>query len=289
MCGGGPDGVSTQPGKLHFKPAGWLRMIALAIDKVGFQTASGATLLEDASFELPKGAILAIAGPNGAGKTTLMGMLAGVVKPTAGEVVVEGQSLNAMTALHRARTIALVSQHGNPDGRLTVRDYVALGQMPIWSEHARADHRDALARVLDLTQLSEKADAAMASLSGGERQRAHIARALAQRPKVLLLDEPTNHLDPEAKGRMLSLISSLGITVAMVVHDLVLIPEFTSHTALVHAGRLIAFGPTAEVLTPKAVLNTFGVEYLLLPHADRQVPALDIRKSTVSLQKGNTL
>lgn len=263
-------------------------MIALTIDKLGFQTASGVTLLEDASFALPKGAILAIAGPNGAGKTTLMGMLAGIVSPTAGEVTVEGQSLTSMTALNRARTIALVSQHGNPDGRLAVRDYVALGQMPIWSEHARADHADALVSVLDLTQLAEKAAAAMSSLSGGERQRAHIARALAQRPKLLLLDEPTNHLDPEAKGRMLSLIASLGITVAMVVHDLVMIPEFTTHTALVHAGRVTAFGLTAEVLTPAAVLETFGVEYLLLPHADRQVPALDIRKSTVTLQKGTT-
>jgi len=261
----------------------------LQANRVGFQTSAGARLLYDVTLDLPKGTTLAIAGPNGAGKTTLMGLLSGMLRPTEGEVLFDGQSLSGMSAQERARRIALVSQHSNPDGRLTVRDYVALGQMPIWADHGRAAHEMALARVLEMAHLSDKADSLMLRLSGGERQRAHIARALAQRPQLLLLDEPTNHLDPDAKGRMLSLIASLGITVVMVVHDLVMIPEFTSHTALINAGRLAAFGPTAEVLTPAAVQATFGVEYLLLKHGDRHVPALDIRKTKVQPVKENTL
>ncbi|MEM9797143.1 MAG: ABC transporter ATP-binding protein [Pseudomonadota bacterium] len=239
-------------------------------------------LLRDAELRLSHGATLAIAGPNGAGKSTLMALLAGILTPTEGTIEIGGLPLASLSGQDRARRIALVSQHANPDGRLTLRDYVGLGQLPIWAEHGPDVHRAALDHVLDLTQLLTKAAHPMARLSGGECQRAHIARALAQRPELLLLDEPTNHLDPDAKGRMLSLVASLGITVVMVVHDLVLIPEFASHTALVQDGRLTAFGPTKDVLTPKAVSTTFGVDYLLLAHGDRKVPALDIRRTDPS-------
>ncbi|MEO1292461.1 MAG: ABC transporter ATP-binding protein [Pseudomonadota bacterium] len=263
-------------------------MMRLVVESVGFTAENGTRLIANASFALEPGARLAIAGPNGAGKTTLMNLLAGVVTPTDGRIRFDGADLATLPAHDRARRIAFVSQHGNPDGRLGLRDYVALGQMPIWADHGPAEHADALDGVLEMTGLSAKSVAPMAHLSGGERQRAHIARALAQRPQLLLLDEPTNHLDPDAKGQMLSLTASLGITVVMILHDLVLIPEFASHAALVHGGRLTAFGPVDEVLTPIAVRTTFGVDYLLLPHGARQVPALDIRNTNVQ-QKGPTL
>ena len=120
-------------------------------------------------------------------------------------------------------------------------------------------------------------------VSGGELQRAFIARALAQRPRLLFLDEPTNHLDPDAKGRLLSLIAALGITVVMVVHDLVMIPEFATHVALMKDAHLTAFGTVSNVLTPQSVRETFGVDYLLLPHAGRYIPTLDIRKTEITL------
>ncbi|MCL6285958.1 ABC transporter ATP-binding protein [Ruegeria sp. 2012CJ41-6] len=236
-----------------------------------------------ADFALDRGAILAIAGPNGAGKSTLMRLLAGTVAPTSGSITLDGQQLSEIKLDERARQIAFVSQNEVPDGRLQVRDYVELGQMPIWHEYSRDDHKNALDQVLKLAQLEDKADFPIACLSGGERQRAHIARALAQRPRLLLLDEPTNHLDPEAKGRILSLISTLGVTIIMILHDLVLIPEFASHVALMKNGRVSQFGLTDDVLTSQAVRSTFGVDYLLLPHGSRCVPVLDIRKTPVPL------
>ncbi|MEM7599626.1 MAG: ABC transporter ATP-binding protein [Pseudomonadota bacterium] len=239
--------------------------------------------MEDVSFDLGHGATLAIAGPNGAGKTTLLQLLSGLVAPTSGEIWVNGAALASVKPYDRAQQIAVVGQHANPDDRLRLRDYVALGQMPIWAAHSAAEHADALDEVLSLTRLNDLQNQTMAQLSGGECQRAHIARALAQKPKLLFLDEPTNHLDPDAKGRLLSLVAGMGITVVMVVHDLVMIPEFASHVALMKDARLTAFGPAAEVLTPQTVRETFGVEYLLLPFDGRQIPALDIRKTEIQL------
>ncbi len=240
---------------------------------------NGDVLLQGTSFELQEGAILAIAGPNGAGKTTLLNLLCGAEDLALGDVTVGGQSLRHMSAKERARTIAVVSQQELPDGRLLLRDYVSLGQIPIWADRSADEHAAELARILDMTSLTALADKQMAILSGGERQRAHIARALAQNPSLLFLDEPTNHLDPDAKGRMLSLVADLGITVVMIVHDLVMIPEFATHVALMKSSCLTRFGPVSEVLTPQAVRDTFDVDYLCFHHEGRMIPALDIRRT----------
>ncbi len=255
----------------------------LVAEKLRYKAANGSALVEDISFGVDEGAILAIAGPNGAGKTTLLRLLSGSEAPTDGDVLICGRNLKQLTATERARMIAVVSQQEQPDGRLFLRDYLALGQIPIQADRSSQEHADDIKRILRLTGLTELADIRMAVLSGGERQRAHIARALAQNPSLLFLDEPTNHLDPDAKGRMLSLVADLGITVVMIVHDLVMIPEFATHVALINAAELAGFGPVNEVLTPANVQDIFGVTYLHLAHQGRLIPVLDIRKNEMSM------
>ncbi len=257
-------------------------MSFLVAENLEYYALNGDVLLRETSFALEEGAILAIAGPNGAGKTTLLNLLCGVAKLALGDVRIQGQSLRKLSSLERARRIAVVGQQEMPDGRLQLRDYVALGQIPIRADKSAEALQTDLQRVLDTTELSHLAGKQMAKLSGGERQRAHIARALAQNPSLLFLDEPTNHLDPDAKGHMLSLVAELGVTVVMIVHDLVMIPEFASHVALMKNAQLTAFGPVAEVLTPDRVRETFGVDYLCFQHEGRVIPALDIQKRTLS-------
>lgn len=262
---------------------------ALTAQDVSRIASNGTVLLQDASFTLEEGSILAIAGPNGAGKTTLLDVLSGITDPTNGNVLLGNRSLKQMPAADRARQIAVVGQQDVPDGRLTLRDYVTLGQIPIQADRSAAEHAEALESTLDVTGLTTLADKKMGVLSGGERQRAHIARAIAQNPSILFLDEPTNHLDPDAKGRMLSLVAGLGITVIMVLHDLVLIPEFATHAALLKDTQLTKFGPANDVLTPETVRDTFGVPYLQFPHEDRQVAALDIRNTSDPTEKRSSL
>ena len=256
----------------------------LIAERLHYDAANGAALVQDVSFSVDEGTILAIAGPNGAGKTTLLRLLSGCYAPTSGDVLVGGRNLKQLSATERARMIAVVGQQEQPDGRLFLRDYVALGQIPIRTDRSVRAHADDMKRILRLTGLSELAEKRMGVLSGGETQRAHIARALAQNPLLLFLDEPTNHLDPDAKGRMLSLVTELGITVVMIVHDLVMIPEFASHVALINTARLAGFGPVNDVLTPDRVQDIFGVTYLHLAHQGRLIPALDIRKNEIPIK-----
>lgn len=256
----------------------------MSVHGLGLHAASGQSLLEDVTFDVATGSVLAIAGPNGAGKTTLLNLMAGLNQPTSGSVMLDGRDLTVLSPMERARRMAIVSQHSEPDGRLSLRDYVALGQLPILAEHSVAEHLEALQDVLAVTGLSSLAHKAMGQLSGGEKQRAHIARALVQKPELLFLDEPTNHLDPDAKGRVLSLVTAMGITVVMVIHDLVMIPEFATHVAFLKDARLTHFGSVDEVQTPQAVRDTFGVDYRLFQDRNRQIPALDIQKTQTSIE-----
>ncbi|MCV6547631.1 MAG: ABC transporter ATP-binding protein [Cohaesibacter sp.] len=248
----------------------------LTISNVGFH--SGGDILKDINLSIMPRETLAIAGPNGAGKSTLLGIMSGLIEPTSGEVTLFGQNLSEMPAKERARKIAVVNQHDQTDLRLTVWDYVSLGRLPLRQVASPQTHQQIISNALEATNITALKDKEMGLLSGGERQRAHIARALAQEPALLFLDEPTNHLDPEAKGKMLSLIADLGISVVTILHELALIPLFASHLAILHQGKLRSSGPVDECLTPELVRDVFAVDLLTLAHPDqaRPVYALDI-------------
>ena len=126
-----------------------------------------------------------------------------------------------------------------------------------------------------------KLEGLTSALSGGWRMKLALARCILIKPDIMLLDEPTNHLDPDAKGRVLSLVTALGVTVVMVIHDLVMIPEFATHVALMKDAQLAAFGRVEDVQTPSSIRATFGVDYRLFDDQQRQIPALDIRKSHI--------
>ena len=234
-------------------------------------------LLADVTLDVRPGERLAIVGPNGAGKTTLLRLMFGRLRPFDGSVSLDGVPLDRTRPEARARKVAVVVQDEQPDRRLTVREYVALGRIPHHRGRREAGDRQIIADAIKAAGLVPLASRTLGALSGGERQRARIARALAQDPSVLLLDEPTNHLDLRARADMMALVRGLGITIVAVLHDLTLVGPFADRVAVLQGGRLVAHGPPEAALSPGIVRDVFGMDSFLAtnPTTGRAMMVLD--------------
>ena len=227
----------------------------------------------------PRGALTGLLGPNGAGKSTLLRLVAGVLRPDAGEVVLDDTDLLSLPRRERARRVALVEQESPVPGTLTVREAVLLGRTPRgsrWGGLTEADHAIA-DDALHEAGVAGLADRLLVTLSGGERQRVHLARALAQEPELLLLDEPTNHLDVHAQLDTLAVVGRLtsrGVTVMAALHDLNLAAAACDHLVLLDQGSVVAAGSVAQVLRPEVLDAVYGVRSLVLSHPETGRPVL---------------
>ncbi len=242
---------------------------------------AGRDILADVSLTLHQGETLGLIGPNGSGKSTLLNIMAGLTRPSRGEVRLEGRPMARLRRRQIAQRLALVAQAADTHDRISVRDAVELGRTP-WLGPLRpwgpADDA-AVTAALAAVDMAHLAGRDWSSLSGGERQRAHIARAHAQAPRILLLDEPTNHLDIHHQLGILDLIAGLGVTTVIALHDM--------HHALhcdrvmvLRAGRCAALGPPAEILTPALIRDIFGVEARLIPHPGGGRPVFAFQRLT---------
>jgi len=184
------------------------------------------TALDEVSFHVERGEMVAIVGPSGSGKSTLLNLIGGLDRPTAGEVHVDGKRLGGLSddqmTMVRRDTIGFVFQFFNLLPSLTCLENVALPlHLRGWARR-KADLR--ARELLELVQLGPRLEHLPEELSGGERQRVAIARALAIYPPILLADEPTGNLDTHTGAEILSLIRDLherlGATVLIVTHDL---------------------------------------------------------------------
>lgn len=219
-------------------------------------------IVRGVSLDVRSGEFFGIIGPNGSGKSTLLSMLAGIRKPRRGEVVLGKQPLTSLGRRELARRLAFVEQQAETTERITARQAVELGRTPYLGPlSAWSSSDDAIVdAALENVDMADKAQRNWHHLSGGERQRLHIARALAQEPKILLLDEPTNHLDIGHQIGLLDLVRRQGLTVIAALHDLNHAAMFCDRVAIMHRGQMIAVGPPREVLTAPAIADVFGVQ-----------------------------
>lgn len=234
--------------------------------------AGGRPIVEAVSLDIRPGELLTLVGPNGSGKTTLISMLAGLRRPHAGEVSLDGAPLHGLSRRDVARAIALVEQQAETGERLTAREVVKLGRTPHlgpWAPWSERDE-DIVLEALRAVDMAGFADRVWQSLSGGERQRLHIARALAQEPRILILDEPTNHLDIEHQLGLLSLVRARELTVIAALHDLNHAAMFADRIAVMHEGRIVALGSPLEVLTPERIKAVFNVTAEVRPASDER-------------------
>ncbi len=214
--------------------------------------------LDGVDVDLERGRLTAIMGPSGSGKSTLMHCLAGLDSPTAGTVVVDGETVSAMserrlTRLRRTR-LGFVFQSFNLVPTLTAEENIVL---PLAIARRPVD-REWFDRVVDAVGLRPRLGHRPAELSGGQQQRVACARALVSRPAIVLADEPTGNLDSRAAAEVLGFlrasVDDLGQSVAMVTHD----PTAASYA---HRVLFLADGRLVTELhdpTPQAVLDTLG-------------------------------
>jgi len=197
--------------------------------------------LRGVDFELGVGDALAVFGPNGAGKTTLLRVLAGLLRPTRGEVLLEGAPLVRADAAHRRR-VGLIAHYSMLYDGLTAAENLAF--------YARLyglrDRAVAVQRALEGVGLADRANDQVGTFSRGMVQRMAIARALIHEPRVVLLDEPFSGLDQRAAAALRDLLTRLRAerrTMVLVTHNIDEGLELATHAAIQVAGRFAAFGP----------------------------------------------
>jgi iron complex transport system ATP-binding protein len=235
----------------------------LAVDDVTV-VVDGSTLVDAATFDAPPGRVTALLGPNGAGKSTLLRAVAGIVRPAAGSVRLDGEDLLALRRRERARRVAFVEQEATTELPLTGRAVAALGRTPHEAVLGGGDPSsdEIVTRALADAGALDFAARVIPSLSGGERQRVLLARGLAQQPRLLLLDEPMNHLDIAAQLDVFALLARLaadGVTVVAALHDLALAAAHADQVVVLHRARVVAAGPTEATLTPELIREVYGV------------------------------
>jgi sulfate transport system ATP-binding protein len=218
------------------------------------------TALDDVSVEIPSGSLTALLGPSGSGKSTLLRVIAGLERPDAGTVEIDGR--DATTLPPQRRGVGFVFQHYAAFKHMTVRENVAFGLKV--ARRPRAEIRARVDELLELVQLPGLADRYPAQLSGGQRQRMALARSLAVQPSVLLLDEPFGALDArvrkELRAWLRHLHDEVHVTTVFVTHDQEEAMEVADRIVVMNHGRVEQVGGPRDLYEHPA--NAFVMGFI---------------------------
>ncbi|WP_437614930.1 ABC transporter ATP-binding protein [Erwinia sp. V71] len=257
-----------------------LSSVAARLDAVGFRYGAS-TVLDNVSFSVRRGEFLAIVGPNGCGKSTALKLLAGLLKPAGGQVLIDEQPLASFSRRQLARRMALLTQFsGAPEG-MTVADLVHMGRYSHESWLRRQTEEDCrqVQQAMQRMAVADLAQRRLGDLSGGQLQRVRMAMTLAQDAQMLLLDEPTNHLDLKHQYALLDVArdeARAGRAVVAVLHDLTQATLYADRLVLLHRGNVENSG------TPRAVLTSDAIEKVW----DIRTRAIDIGDAVIHIPQG---
>ncbi len=244
---------------------GWSRAApdapALEVEGLHFAYPDGHVALRGVSLQVRCGEKVALVGPNGAGKSTLLLHLNGLLNGGQGSVRVMGMPVTTSNLPFIRARVGLVFQ--NPDDQLfspTVYEDVAFG--PLHMGLPEDEVRRRVAQALAQVGMAHYADRLSYHLSMGEKKRVAIATVLSMHPDILVLDEPSAGLDPRARRGLINLLRSLPITMLASTHDMLMVRELFPRMVIMDEGRIVADGPTAELLAQPELLEAHGLEAL---------------------------
>ncbi len=239
---------------------------------------AGRVIGESLSVAIPDGAFTVIIGPNACGKSTLLRALSRLLKPTAGDVLLDGKSIHSYPSKQVARTLGLLPQTSTAPEGIRVAELVARGRYPHQSMIRRwtAADEEAVQSAMAATGVTDLSARLVDELSGGQRQRVWVAMVLAQQTPLVLLDEPTTFLDIAHQIELLDLCARLnreqGHTLVAVLHDLNHACRYADHLIAMKDGRIVAEGPPAEIVTADLVEDVFGLPCRIIDDPESHTP-----------------
>jgi iron complex transport system ATP-binding protein len=232
---------------------------------------------EQLDVRIADGSFTVIVGPNACGKSTLLKALARVLKPQAGAVWLDGRTIASYPSKQVAKQLGMLPQSPIVPGGIVVEELVARGRfahqrlLKQWSP----EDESAVAEAMRLTEVTDLADRFVDELSGGQRQRVWLAMALAQQTPILLLDEPTTFLDLSHQFEVLDLCAELheqGRTIVAVLHDLNHACRYATELIVMKAGKVVAQGPPAGVMTAELVEDVFAMPCRVIDDPETATP-----------------
>ncbi len=233
-------------------------------------TVGSATIVDSLDLAVERGELVGVIGPNGAGKTTLLRLLAGLLPPTAGEVLLDGRAIDGMESRGRARLVSFMTQDVSQAFPFTVMEILLMGRYPHLGRFQKEGTEDLerARRMLSYVGLTAVEERGFNVLSGGERQLVLFAKALVQDTDGLLLDEPSSSLDIHHQDRIFSMAQELareGRAVIASVHNLSVAAQYCSRLVLLEKGRIACDGRPEQVLRSEILDRVYGVRTMVSP------------------------
>jgi iron complex transport system ATP-binding protein len=236
------------------------------------------TIIPGASLTLQSGKISVIIGANACGKSTLLKVMARLLKPSSGEITLDGTRISAIPPKRLARTLGLLPQSPIVPEGISVADLVGRGRFPhqpMLGGWTRKDY-EAVAEAMEIMGIADLANQNIDELSGGQRQRVWIAMALAQQTDILFLDEPTTFLDITYQVEILDMLTDLnrshGVTIVMVLHDINLSARYAHYIYAVRRGTIVSEGEPSKIITRELIRDIFDMDCVVIPDPVSQTP-----------------
>ncbi|MBQ6886369.1 MAG: ABC transporter ATP-binding protein [Lachnospiraceae bacterium] len=238
------------------------------------------TILSDINITIPPNKISVIIGANGCGKSTLLKTFSRLLKPSAGQILLDGTNVYTYPPKQVARTIGLLPQSPIVPEGIKVTDLIMRGRFPYRQllKGSSAQDFKAVEEAMEMMGITELANRYVDELSGGQRQRVWIALSLAQQTDILLLDEPTTFLDIAYQVEILDLLTDLNhkhqTTIVMILHDINLSARYADYLFAMAKGDLIAQGSPKEIITPKLIHQVYGLDCLVMEDPVSKTPLI---------------
>lgn len=224
---------------------------------------NGVTALAISELEIPENKLIGIIGPNGSGKSTLLSCIANSIKPTSGNIFIDGIEVRRYDRIEFAKKVSIMNQSTDVNLNLTIEDLVSFGRYPYSKGNLTWEDMEIVNDAIYNTGIDNIRNKYITQVSGGERQRALVSLLLAQQSKYILLDEPLNNLDMKSSVQLMDLLRNIvhnnGVTVIIVLHDINFAMNYADSLILMNKGQIAHHGSPESIRTNGIMSEIYGI------------------------------